>query len=95
MGSLVKGFLRKVHGNSAETSRKSEKYVVLHQERVRKFCGKFAEFCGNLRTIFCNDPFPNGPISELLIKGVSNWMVFIWKATQLVVCARLVRKHGS
>ena len=37
MGSLAKGFfaeiLRKVRG----------KYVLLRQERVRKFCGKFAE----------------------------------------------------
>ena len=45
---------------------------------LRKFCGKFAETtfycarkgCGNsaeiLRKIFCNDPFPNNPISELL-----------------------------
>ena len=41
--------LRKVRGN----------YVLLRQERVRKFCG-------NLRKIFCNDPFPNDPISKLL-----------------------------
>ena len=30
--------------NSAENSRKfAKKCVLLHQERVRKFCGKFAE----------------------------------------------------
>ena len=44
MGSLAKGFLRKVCGNSAENSREfAKKYVLLRQERVRKFCGKFAE----------------------------------------------------
>ena len=30
---------------------------------VRKGCGNSAEI---LRKIFCNDPFPNDPISELL-----------------------------
>ena len=38
---------------------------------ARKGCGNSAEslrkFRGNLRKIFCNDPFPNDPISELLI----------------------------
>ena len=44
MGSLAKGFLRKVCGNSAENSRKfAKKCVLLRQERVRKLCGKFAE----------------------------------------------------
>ena len=44
MGSLAKGFLRKVCGNSAEILRKfAKKCVVLRHERVRKFCGKFAE----------------------------------------------------
>ena len=41
MGSLAKGFLRKVCGNSAESS--AETTFLLRQERVRKFCGKFAE----------------------------------------------------
>ena len=63
MGSLAKGSLRKVCGNSAEICKK---YVSLRQERVRKFCGKFAEISRRLRKIFCNDPFPNDPISELL-----------------------------
>ena len=44
MGSLAKGFLRKVGGNSAENSRKvAKKCVLLRQERVRNFCGEFAE----------------------------------------------------
>ena len=44
MGSLAKGFLRKVCGNSAEILRKVRgNYVLLRHERVRKFCGKFAE----------------------------------------------------
>ena len=44
MGSLAKGFLRKVCENSAEILRKVRgNYVLLRQERVRKFCGKFAE----------------------------------------------------
>ena len=67
MGSLAKGFLRKVCGNSAENSRKfAKKYFSLRQERVRKFCGKFEEILRNLQNFFCNDPFPNDPISELL-----------------------------
>ena len=53
---LAKGFLRKVcarwRGNS------------------RKVCGNFLEICrsvsGNLQKCFCNDPFPNDPISEWL-----------------------------
>ena len=48
-------------GNSAEILRKVRgNYVLLRQKRVRKFRG-------NLRKIFCNDPFPNDSISELLI----------------------------
>ena len=43
-----------------------QKYVLLRQERVRKFCGKLQTFRGNLQKIFCNDPFPNDPMSELL-----------------------------
>ena len=70
MGSLAKGSLRKACGNSAENLRKfCRKYVSLRQERVRKFCGKFADISRRLRKIFCNDPFPNDPISELLIKA--------------------------
>ena len=69
MGSLAKGFfaesLRKFCGKFAEICRK---YVLLRQERVRKFCGKLRKFRGKLRKIFCNDPFPNDPISELLIQ---------------------------
>ena len=66
MGSLAKGPLRKVCGNSAEILAEiCKKYVSLRQERVRKFCGKFAEISRRLRKIFCNDPFPNDPISEL------------------------------
>ena len=64
MGSLAKGSLRKVCGNSAEILRKVRgQYVLLCQERVRKFCGKFAEIS---RKFFCNDPFPNDPISVVL-----------------------------
>ena len=44
-----------------------EKYVLLRQERARKFCAKLRKFRGNLRKIFCNDPFPHDPKSELLI----------------------------
>ena len=64
-GVVSEGFfaesLRKFCGKFAEN------YVLLRQERARKFCGKFAEIRGNLRKIFCNDPFPNDPISELSI----------------------------
>ena len=67
MGSLAKGYLRKVCGNSAENLRKFAKNTFYC---VRKGCGNSAEslrkFRGNLRKIFCNDPFPNDPISELL-----------------------------
>ena len=65
MGSLAKGFLRKVCGKFAETTF----YCA------RKGCGNSAEslrkFRGNLRKLFCNDPFPNDPISELSRKTVS------------------------
>ena len=68
MGSLAKGFWRKVCGNFREKFAEiCKNYVLLRQERVWKFCGKFAEIRGNLRKILCNDPFPNDPISELLI----------------------------
>ena len=60
---VVAESLRKFCGNFAEICRE---YVSLHQERVRKFCGKFAEISRRLRKIFCNDPFPNDPISKLL-----------------------------
>ena len=30
-------------------------------------CGNSAKSCGNLQKMFCNDPFPNDAISELLI----------------------------
>ena len=68
MGSLAKESLRKVCGASAENSRKYEKlhFMLLRQERVRKFCGKLQKFRAKC---FCNDPFPNDPISELLITG--------------------------
>ena len=74
MGSLAKGFFfRKVCGDSVENSRKfKEKRFITSGKlsRVRKFCGEFAEisqkFVENLRKMFCNDPFPNNPISELL-----------------------------
>ena len=66
MGSLAKGFLRKVYGNSAENSRKI-RFIAPGKdaEILRKVLRKFR---GNLRKIFCNDPFPNDPISELLRK---------------------------
>ena len=34
---------------------------------MRKFCGKFAEKSRKFSDEFCNDPFPNDQISELLI----------------------------
>ena len=56
-----------VFGNSAENSRKFPENMFYC---VRKGCGNSAEslreFRENLRTIFCNDPFPNDPISALL-----------------------------
>ena len=66
MGSLAKGFLRKVCGNSAENLRKSKTRITApgkSAEIPQKECGDFAE---SLRKVFCNDPFPNDPISELL-----------------------------
>ena len=60
MGSLAKGFLRKVCGNSAESSRK------LRFVAPGKGAESLRKFRGNLRKIFCNDPFPNDPISKLL-----------------------------
>ena len=70
MGSLAKGlFLRKVCGNSVQLS---QKYVLLRHERVRKFCVKFVEVSRKFAESFCNDPFPNSPISELL-RWVGRW----------------------
>ena len=44
---------------------------------ARKGCGISAEslrkFRGNLRKFFCNDPFPNDPISELLNQNDRRW----------------------
>ena len=60
MGPLAKGFLRKVCGNFAESSRK------LRFIAPGKGAGILRKFRGNLRKIFWNDPFPNDPISELL-----------------------------
>ena len=62
MGSLAKGSLRKVCGNSAESLLKFATHTFYC---VRKGCGNSA-VRGNLRKIFCNDPFPNDPISEML-----------------------------
>ena len=63
---------RKFCGKFAEICNNKKKRL-LRQERLRKFCRNSAESLqklrGNLRKVFCNDPFPNDPISELLIKG--------------------------
>ena len=70
MVSFAKVFLRKVCGNSAESSRKFGKkenlFIVSGKgaEILRKVADQFRR---NLRNIFCNDPFPNDPISEWLI----------------------------
>ena len=60
MGSLARVFfLRKVCGNSAENSWKFVKTcVLLRQERVRKFCGKFAEISRKVADIFLQCPLP-------------------------------------
>ena len=62
-GALAKVFLQKLGGNSSENVR---------QERVRKFCGKFAKFLGDFQRNFCNDPFLNDPLSEWLTLMVSS-----------------------
>ena len=46
---------------------KKKRNVLMRQEKGAKFCGKLRKFRGNLRNFFCNDPFPNDPISELLV----------------------------
>ena len=72
IGSLAKGLFvsGNVCGNAAENLRKFEKSFHC----VRKECGNSAESLqkirGDLPTTFCNDPFLNDPISELL----SLWM---------------------
>ena len=62
--------LRKFCGKFAETT--------FHC--ARKGCGNSAEslrkFRGNLRKLFCNDPFPNDPISELLMAGISQYFSY-------------------
>ena len=55
--------LRKFCGNSAESSRKI-RFIA-----PRKGVESLRKFRGNLRKMFCNDPFPNNPISELLSFG--------------------------
>ena len=66
MGSLAKGFFAESCGNSAEICKE------MHFIAPEKGCGNSAEslrkFRGNLRNIFCNNPCPNDPISELLTK---------------------------
>ena len=51
--------LRKLRGDLPKNN------VFLRQERVRKVCG----FRRNSRKVFCNDHFPNDPISDLLNDG--------------------------
>ena len=74
MGSLAKVFLPKVCGNSAENSRKFARNTFYC---VRKGCGNSAEslrkFRGHLQKIFCNEPFPNDLISELLNNEEGRW----------------------
>ena len=65
MGSLAKGSLRIFGGNSAENLRKFAKIQLKGRENSAEVCEIFANF---LRIIFCNDPFSNDPISELLRK---------------------------
>ena len=60
MGSLAKGFLRKVCGNSVESSRKFAENTFYC---VRKGCGNSAESCGKFSAM---TPFPNDPISMFL-----------------------------
>ena len=60
MGSLAKGFLRKLCGKFAEICKE------MHLIAPGKGAEILRKFRGNLRKIFCNDPFPNDPISELL-----------------------------
>ena len=54
--------LRKFCGNSAESSRKR------HFIAPGKGAESLRKFHGNLRKIFCNDPFPNDPISAFLTR---------------------------
>ena len=72
MGSLAKGFLQQVGGNSAESSRNLHKRNTFHCVRKGhrnsvESCGNVAEICRNFSEMY---PFPNDPIlSELLTKG--------------------------
>ena len=63
MGSLAKGFLRNVLRKFCRKFAETCKNAVYC---VRKECGNSAE---NQRKYFCNNPFPNDPISELLKCG--------------------------
>ena len=49
---------RKKQGNRKKQGLEGQGYCV------RKGCGNSAESCGNFQKMFCNDPFPNNPISE-------------------------------
>ena len=56
--------LRKFCGKFAEVR------IIAANNCARKECGNATEVCGNfaesLRNVFCNDPFPNSPRSEML-----------------------------
>ena len=67
MGSLAKAFLAKHFVEVLwKIGENLQKCVLLHQERVRNFCGKLRKFRRSFQTNFCNDPFLNDIISELL-----------------------------
>ena len=67
MGSLAKCFFRTVCRNSVESSRKFNKKTSLTTSgKGAEILRKLRKFRGKLRKCFCNGPFPNDPISELL-----------------------------
>ena len=73
MGSLAKGFLRKVCGNSAEILRKvCGNCVLLCQERVWRFCGKFAEISRKFAENFLRWPLPERPC-KWIVEFVPSW----------------------
>ena len=74
-----------------------QKYTLLHQEIVRKFCGMFVEMprkCSN--KCFCNDPFPNDPISELHLLSVRNSFNGTWMLIKslLLLIVKVILRGG-
>ena len=60
---------------------------------MRKFCRKLRKFRGNLQKLFCDDPFLNDPISELLIFTVAD--LKFWGICLVQISVGMAREGGG